>query len=149
MGQKRVITDMEVLGTGYSGRNPRRVLGILRPLTEPLGVRRLEATRHHRSIQRQCPLAVERKRVIQLEYLPRLAKIRLRIRVGSRLEGCDADLVAHDVVGMPVTTVALVVGGHDMRSERPNQLDQWRGRNGNVHEREAPLRQRRRRLAFG
>ena len=59
--KERAVTDMEIVGTVNPRRDPRRVLGVLRPVTEPLGVRRLEATRDHRPIQRHRPLAVEGK----------------------------------------------------------------------------------------
>ena len=57
-------------------------------------------------------------------------------------------LVAADVVGVRVSAV-LVVGGHDVRTELADHLDQRLGRLLQRHQREAALGQRRRRVALG
>ena len=101
----------------------------------------------HRLVQRDHPVAMEGEGVVELERLPRRAQLGIGVRVGRGVEGRDADLVAHDVVRMRVAAV-LVVGGHDVRPERADDLDQRRRRLLQIHQREAALGQRRQRVTL-
>ena len=62
-------------------------------------------------------------RVVELERLPRLARLRVAVRVAGRVERRHRDLVAPDVVGVRVAAV-LVVGGHHVRAELADHRDQ-------------------------
>jgi hypothetical protein len=75
--------------------------------------------------------------VIELERLPRLARLRQPLDVAGRVKGGHAHPVALDVVGVRVAAL-LVVGHHDVRPELPDQLDQRLGRGVDVLPGEAP-----------
>ncbi len=73
-------------------------------------------------MQRLEPLFVEAVVIVELERLPWLTLIGVRRWIGRSVEGSDRDVVAHDVVGMRISTL-LVVGRYDMGPERPDQSD--------------------------
>jgi hypothetical protein len=93
-------------------------------------------------VQRLGALTVERVVVVELQRLPRLSGVGVPIRVAGRLEGLDADVVAHHVVRVRVAAV-LVVRRHHVRLEAPDQPDQRLGRLFDRDQPEAALGQRR------
>src|SRR4029453_4384248 len=82
MRQQCSITNVVVVGAGDPSSDTSSMFGVFGPVTEPLGVRRLEAARDHCAIQRHSPIAVESKRVIELERLPWFTELWVSIRVG-------------------------------------------------------------------
>jgi hypothetical protein len=87
--------------------------------------------------------------VVELQRLPRgPARRGSRIGVAGGVEGRRRHVVAADVVGVGIAAV-LVIGRHHVRAEAADLADQGFDRDLQRLQREAPLRQRRQRIAFG
>ena len=86
--------------------------------------------------------------VVELQRLPRLARVRVALGVAGRLEGRHRHLVAHDVVGVRVAAV-LVVGGHTCGRNSRITATSGAVASSQSTEREAALGQRRLRVALG
>ncbi len=91
------------------------------------------------------PLTQESVVVVQLGHRPHRARVREAPIVTGGLVGGHRNLVAANVIGVRVAAV-LVVGGHHVRPEFAHHPDQRLGGHLQRRQREAVLRQRRRRI---
>ena len=99
-------------------------------------------------VQGREPASVETHVVVQLRCLPGGAVFRPQRRIRRRFERLDGDAVALDVIGMRVAA-AFVVGGHHVRAEVADHLDQPSRGHCDVLQGETALWQRRRGIALG
>src|ERR1035438_7608953 len=101
--EQRLVTDLEELAARHPGRYLRLVLArAVRPVLQPLRIRRLEATALQLLMQRREPGLVEGGEVVKLERLPGLPAASVAIGIGGCLECPHCDLVSLDVIGMRI-----------------------------------------------
>src|SRR5205085_2050845 len=86
VGDQRAVAYLEVVVAADARGDLALVLGPVLPALEPLLVVRLEPGLLHRVVQREQPCLVEGLEVIELERLPRLARVRVAGGVARRLE---------------------------------------------------------------
>ena len=149
MRPQRLVALTEVLRAVHARGHPLGedvVLGI--PVLQPAGEGPLLTVLGELLLQQLHPVPQEPVVVVELAHRPRLAGVRVEPMVGGGLVGGHRHLVAADVVGVRIAAV-LVVGGHHVRPERPDQLHQLGDRFLQGHQRETSVGQRRRGVALG
>ncbi len=90
---------------------------------------------------------MEGDEVVQLERSPRPPELWIEVGVIGGVECLHRDLMGFHVIGVGIPAV-LVIGEDDVRAELADQADQRRRRVLEFLQREAPIRQRRWRIAL-